>query len=417
MGSIYGWLTQASNEQKRTLVAASLGWMLDSMDIMLYTLVLGEVQKELRLSSAMAGAMMSVTLVSAAFGGIAFGWFADRAGRRRALMFSVLLYSVFTAACGFAHSAAELMIFRILLGLGMGGEWASGAAIVSETWPAEHRGKALALVQSSWAVGYALGAFIVALVMPRFGWRPVFFVGIIPALLALWLRRKLREPEVWLSEQATRSHRDPGHLGRLFRGKLGFSILVCTTMNAATLFAYWGLFTWMPRFLSAPIADGGRGLSIVKTSTWTIAIQAGTFLGCVAFGFLADRFSPKHIYIGYLTIATVLVPLFALVRNPIALLLIGPLVGFFGTGYYSGFSIITSEIFPTALRGFAMGIAYNAGRVLSAAAPYIVGRISERTGLSSALTITSGGFLLAALIATSLRLPPRQTILQAALPK
>jgi len=408
---ILGWLVNASNEQKKSLVAASLGWMLDSMDVMLYTLVLGQVQRELHLSAAMGGAMMSVTLLSAALGGVAFGWIADRFGRTRALMFSVLIYSLFTAACGLTHTATELMICRILLGLGMGGEWASGAALVAETWPAQHRGRALALVQSSWAVGYALGALIVALIMPRFGWRPVFFVGILPALLTLWFRRGLREPEAWLH-----AHGEPGgtkkpaaeyHPAQLFRGKLGRNMLVCTTMNAATLFAYWGLFTWVPRFLSMPVAEGGRGLSIVKTSGWTIAIQVGTFLGYVIFGYVADRFSHKYTYIGYLLIVTALVPVFVFVRDPNALLLIGPLVGFFGTGYFSGFSIIASELFPTALRGTAMGFSYNTGRILSAVAPYAIGRVSESAGLSSALTITAGGFLVAALIATALRMPAK----------
>jgi MFS family permease len=384
--------------------------MLDSMDVMLYTLVLGQVQREFHLSAAMGGAMMSVTLLSAAFGGIAFGWFADRFGRARALMASVLIFSVFTAACGLTHTAAELMVCRILLGLGMGGEWASGAALVAETWPAEHRGKALALVQSSWAVGFALGAAIVALVMPHFGWRAVFLVGIIPALLTLWLRRGLHEPAAWQHEHD--DQRSPGlslQPMQLFRGTLGRSMLICTTMNAATLFAWWGLFTWVPRFLSMSTAEGGRGLSIVKTSGWTIAMQAGTFLGYVIFGYIADRFSRKYTYIGYLLMATLLVPLFAFVRQPNALLIIGPLVGFFGTGYFSGFSVITSELFPTALRGSAMGFAYNTGRIASAAAPYVIGRVSEHTGLGSALTITSGAFLLAALIATALRMPTKPT--------
>ena len=176
-------------------------------------------------------------------------------------------------------------------------------------------------------------------------------------------------------------------------------------MNAATLFAWWGLFTWVPRFLSMPTVEGGRGLSIVQTSAWTIVMQVGTFLGYVIFGYLADRFSRKYTYIGYLLMAALLVPLFAFVRNPNALLLIGPLVGFFGTGYFSGFSVIASELFPTSLRGSAMGFVYNIGRVLSAAAPYLIGHVSEHAGLSYALCITSGAFLLAALIATALRLP------------
>jgi MFS family permease len=397
---ITSWLFEASPEQRRTLLAASLGWMLDSMDVMLYALVLGEVQREMHLSAALSGAMMSATLVSAAVGGLGFGWFADRYGRVRALTWSMLVYSVSTALCGLTHSPVQLMTCRVLLGLGMGGEWASGAALVAETWDSRHRGKALGLVQSSWAVGYALGAALVALVMPRFGWRAVFFAGVAPALIALWLRRGLHEPETWQQQHSSRPS-----VAMLFRGALGRSMLVCATMNAATLFAWWGLFTWVPRFLSMPVSEGGRGLSIVQTSGWTIAMQAGTFLGYVSFGYIADRFSHKYTYIGYLLVAAILVPVFAFVRSPDALLVIGPLVGFFGTGYFSGFSVITSELFPTSLRGSAMGFVYNIGRVTSAAAPYLIGSLSQTAGLSPALSITSAAFLLAALIATALRLP------------
>ncbi len=405
MNRIYGWLAEASGDQRQTLLAASLGWMLDSMDVMLYALVLGEVQRALHLSAALSGAMMSATLVAAAVGGMGFGWFADCYGRVRALTVSVLVYSLATALCGFAQTATQLMLFRVLLGLGMGGEWASGAALVAETWPAHHRGKALALVQSSWAIGYALGAAVVGLVMPRFGWRAVFFAGVAPALITLWLRRRIREPEAWQHGQ-----RSQPKVGQLFHGTLGRDTLICSTMNAATLFAWWGLFTWVPRFLSMPIAEGGRGLSIVQTSEWTIVMQTGTFLGYVVFGYLADRFSRKYTYIGYLFLAALMVPLFAFVRSANALLFIGPLVGFFGTGYFSGFSVIASELFPATLRGSAMGFVYNVGRILSAAAPYLIGHISERTGLSYALCITSGAFLMAAVIAMTLHLPDTQRV-------
>ena len=282
----------------------------------------------------------------------------------------------------------------------MGGEWASGAALVAEAWPTHHRGKALALVQSSWAVGYAIGAVIVALVMSRFGWRIVFLIGIAPALITLWLRRRLHEPEVW-----TRTRSSQASVSVLFRGTYRRGILVCATMNAATLFAWWGLFTWVPRFLSMPVADGGRGLSIVGTSHWTILMQIGTFLGYVTFGYLADSFSRKYTYIAYLVLASVMVPLFAFVRNQNALLLITPLVGFFGTGYFSGFSVIASELFPAVLRGSAMGFVYNIGRIVSAAAPYLVGAISQSRDLRYALCITSAAFLLAAVIATALPAP------------
>ena len=165
------WLAEATPQQKRALLAASLGWMLDSMDVMLYSLVLTHMMAELGMTKSTAGFLASLTLLASAVGGAVFGVLADRAGRRRALTASILVYSVFTAACGFARSVAELAVFRVLLGLGMGGEWACGAALVAETWPARHRGKALGLMQSSWAVGYALAAVITAAVLPRFGWR------------------------------------------------------------------------------------------------------------------------------------------------------------------------------------------------------------------------------------------------------
>jgi MFS family permease len=401
LNSMTSWLTGATRVQKHALVAASLGWMLDSMDVMLYTLVLGPLQREMHMSAGESGAMMSATLLAAAAGGLGFGWFADRFGRVRALTGSILIYSVATGLCGLTHTAVQLLACRVVLGLGMGGEWAAGAALVAETWPAQHRGKALALVQSAWAVGFALGAAVVAAVLPRFGWRAVFFAGVLPALATLWFQHGLHEPESW-SRQRTHTVR----FGQLFHGTLGRGMLVCATMNAAALFAWWGLFTWVPRFLSMPVAQGGHGLSIVNTSLWTIVMQGGTFLGYVLFGFIADRFSRKWTYIGYLLIAAALVPWFASVRSPAALLALGPLVGFFGTGYFSGFSVIASELFPTPLRGTAMGFVYNIGRVTSAAAPWIIGRFSESAGLGVALCVTSVGFVVAAVVATAL---PRAT--------
>src|SRR5437870_7271700 len=196
---IFGWWHEADLRARRAFIAASLGWMLDSFDVMLYAMVLAALIEDpaLHLSTRVAGALGSVTLLAAAAGGMAFGVIADRIGRKRALMAAVLIYSVFTAACGFAQSAVQLAVFRVLLGIGMGGEWATGAALVSESFPARHRGKALAFVQSSWAIGYGLAALVNLVVMPVWGWRGVFFVGVIPALFTLWIRRHIEEPPVW----------------------------------------------------------------------------------------------------------------------------------------------------------------------------------------------------------------------------
>ena len=392
------WHLAAQPVRRNALLAASLGWMLDSMDVMLYSMVIPAAEKDLHMSAGIAGGIMSLTLISAAAGGIFFGFVADRLGRTRALSLSILIYCVCTGLCAFVHTIPELAACRLLLGLGMGGEWAAGAALVAETWPQQHRAKALGIVQSSWAIGYALAALVVALVMPHFGWRAVFLVGMLPALITVWIRRKVREPEAW-----TRQTTQPSSFRQLFRQPLGRPMLLITTMNAASLFAWWGLFAWVPAFLSLPISQGGHGLDIVHTARWAILMQTGSFLGYVSFGFLADRFGRKRIYILYLLIAACTVPFYALATSSTTLLLLGPIIGFWGSGYFSGFSVIASEAFPTTLRGRALGFSYNLGRIVSAAAPFTIGRLSETHGMGSALVITSAGFALAALTASSLR--------------
>ena len=390
------WAMAQQPAQRNVLLAAAFGWMLDSMDVMLYSMVIPAAQKDLGMSSATAGLIMSLTLIAAAVGGVGFGFVADRFGRTRALSASILIYTISTGLCAFVHSVPQLAACRLLLGIGMGGEWASGAALVAEAWPSQHRAKALALVQSAWALGYALAAGIVALVMPHFGWRAVFLAGLLPALFTVWIRRKVKEPEHW-----SPSHTVPTRL--LFRGPLARRTLVITSMNAASLFAWWGLFSWTPTFLAAPIAKGGHGLNILHTAGFTIVMQIGTFLGYVSFGPLADRFSRKWTYVTFLFIAASVVPLYALVHSPSALLLLGPVVGFFGSGYFSGFSVISSEAFPTELRGRAMGFAYNLGRVVSAAAPYTVGRLAQEYGFGFGLSVTMTGFLIAGAIALFIR--------------
>lgn len=390
------WLTGATTTQKRALITTSLGWMLDSMDMMLFSLVLVDLQRDLHMSATTSGLLMSLALISAAIGGVFFGWFADKVGRTRALIASMLIYSIFTACCGLAHTVVQLGIFRFLLGLGIGGEWAAGGALVAETWPDEHRGKAIGIAQAPWAIGYALGAAITALVLPHFGWRAVFFVGVFPAAVTLWIRRSVKEPEIWREKVATMPLRN------IFRGKLGRVTLITASMNAASLFAWWGLFTWIPNFLSLPVAQGGRGLNIIQTSTWTIVMQAGTFLGYLSFGYFADTFGRKRTYIVFLLMAAAIVPVYARLHDPNMLLMLGPVVGFFGTGFFSGFTIIASEAFPTAVRGTAMGVVYNIGRLLSAGAPYLIGFITEISGIELALSSISIAFFVAALIATGL---------------
>jgi MFS family permease len=393
---LFGWWRDGSPAARRALIAAGLGWMLDAFDVMLYALLLTSIISDLGLTRQTAGAIGSATLLSAAAGGLIFGVVADRYGRTRALMGSVLIYSIFTAASGLAATAAQLAIFRILLGFGMGGEWASGAALVSETWPAAHRGKALGMMQSAWAIGYGLAAVVTMIVLPRWGWRVVFFLGVLPACLTLWIRRHVKEPELWLRSRGSAQPR--GRIADVFReGRLPVTIAV-TVMNACTLFAWWGFNLWLPGFLSMPAASGGVGLSAENMSWFIIAMQIGMWFGYVSFGYISDIVGRKRAYVGYLVTAAVLIAVYTSVRAPATLLLLGPFVAFFATGYFSGFGAVTAEIYPTDIRATAQGFTYNLGRVASAAAPFTVGTLAQTRGFDVALSTTSVAFVVAALM-------------------
>jgi MFS family permease len=399
----FAWYKQITSHQKKALVSASLGWMLDSMDIMIYAMVLAHLMRTFGMSTSTGGLMGSLTLLASAVGGVLFGILADRIGRVKALMGSILIYSIFTGACGLSGNIVQLAVFRVLLGLGMGGEWATGAALVAETWPSEHRGKALGLMQSSWAVGYALAAGITALTLPHFGWRGVFFVGVVPALLTLWIRRHVEEPEIWrTSRQDRKADEKKSGLMLIFRKPYLKNTLTTTLMNTCTMFAWWGLFTWIPAYLGLPEKDGGLGLSIVKTSSWIIVMQVGMWFGYVSFGFICDKIGRKKTYIFYLFTAAVLVVLYSNIRSSTGLLLLGPLLAFFGTGYFSGFGTVTAEIFPTTVRASAQGFTYNVGRGLSALAPFTIGTLAKSYGLSLAFYLTAAFFILAAVIAFAL---------------
>jgi MFS family permease len=394
----FGWWHEGTPQARRALVAAALGWMLDAFDVMLYALVLKSIMTEFALTPEIAGLLGSATLIASAAGGMMFGVVADRYGRTRALMASVLIYSIFTAACGLAQSVTQLAVFRLLLGLGFGGEWASGATLVSETWKAEHRGKALGLVQSSWAIGYGLAAIVTMAVLPRWGWRGVFFVGILPALLTLWIRKNVTEPDIWLETRRKQSDRTRrARLRDIFRGRLFKLTIAVTAMNACTMFAWWGFNLWLPGYLSLPPSAGGLGFSSEAMTGLIVAMQVGMWFGYVTFGFISDEIGRKRAYVGYVLMAALLIFAYISVESPLLLLVLGPLAAFFATGYFSGFGAVTAEIYPTAIRASAQGFTYNVGRIASAVAPFAVGTLAQTRGFRTALSLTSAAFVCAAL--------------------
>ena len=392
------WWKEITRNQWYALLAGKVGWMLDAFDVMLYVFCLKTIMEEWHLNPAVAGFMVTVTLFASSFGGILFGAVADRFGRKKALMATVLIFSVCSGLSGLSQNLIQLAIARTILGLGMGGEWASGALLVSETWPAKHRGKAIGLMQGGWALGYIAAAIAAATILPRFGWRAMFFVGVIPALFTFWIRTKVEEPAVWVA-QHKKEKAEPKAKGgflQIFAPDLLRFTLISTLISTFVMFAYWGLFSWLPSFLGSPIAKGGAGLSIVKAPMWIIPMMIGAYVGYVSFGFIADKFGRRPTFAGYLLISAVLVFIFGNTRNPTALMVMGPFLGFFGSGYFSAFGAFISELFPTRARGAAVGFCYNTGRMLSALAPTVVGFFAMKMGVGAALAFLAVAFVLAA---------------------
>lgn len=352
------WYEKINRNQWKTVIAGGLGWALDSMDVMLYAMVVVHIMSELQLGTTQGGLLTTITLVASGIGGMLFGLIADKWGRKFSLTLSIVTYSLFTAACGFSQTLTQLIVFRFILGLGMGGEWTAGAALVTESWPAKHRGKAMGLMQSCWALGYAVAALITAIILPKYGWRAVFFAGILPALFTLWVRRHVEESNIWTTDREKRGRANRNIMNNileLFSPEYRKFTLLAFGLSLMHLFTYWGLFSWIPGYLSLPPEKGGAGLDVFKSATWVIVMQAGGWFGYV---------------------------------------LLGPFLVFFGAGFASGFGPLIAELFPTHMRATAQGIIYNSARAVSAFAPLVIGSLAEVYGLGPAFLLIGACFFL-----------------------
>jgi MFS family permease len=376
---VFRW-RDSSVAQRDTLVAAFLGWMLNAFDVMLYSVIITRLMDAFGMDQATAGLLNALTLVASAVGTLIFGVLADRFGRRRMLNYSILTYSVFTFACGLANSVVLLGLLRFLVGLGMGGEWNCGAALVAEAWPTRWRGRAMGIVLSGWAVGYALAAVVSGVILTYAGWRWVFFVGLLPALLTIWINRRVPEPAIWKHSRVRPvALAEKKALWRAARPRL----LALLTMNTFGMFGWWGLFSWVPAYLALPASQGGRSFQMFGVASLLIVLNlAGMFPGYLSFGVFADHFGRKRSVIFYLAMAAVLVPFFAAARAPFVILVAGCITAFFGTGFFCGSGTLGNELFPTPIRATALGLSYNLARGISALAPWVVGRLGETRGLS-----------------------------------
>ena len=378
----------------RALFAAQLGWMLDAMDFLLFTFAIVPIQKEFALSSATMGGLTSVALVASAGGGILFGRLADAIGRVRAMTFSILLYSFATAGLATSTALWQLIAWRVAVGIGMGGEWSCGSVLVAETWPAQHRAKAMGIMQSGWAIGALIAAALSALILGPFGWRVLFLIGVLPAAAAFFIRRNVEEPPLWRERK-----REPSRWSEMFSPPFLRRTVIATLLASSVLIAYWGVISWLPTFLATPVEKGGAGLTITKSAAWVILLQLGAFFGYISFGWFADRFGRRAAFTAFMIAAAVVVPIFAFgARSTLTLLVIGPLVGYFAHGYFSVFGAMLAELFPTRFRASAQGFCYNAGRLASAAAPLAIGAAAQKHGLGTAIAVDALFFAVGAVL-------------------
>lgn len=371
------------------------------MDVILYACALPALRETFTLSDAALGSVASATLLTAAVGGALFGVLADHWGRKRLLSATLLTYSLASAGTatvglawfGAVSPLAQLIFWRAMMGAGMGGEWACGAALVAEAWPPRLRDRAMAIMQSGMALGYLLAVLLSAFILPRWGWRVLFCVGALPALLVVWVRKHVPETLAPTRGAATGSSWDM--FGRAYRpvALRTMALLVCC------MIAYWGLFTWLPGFLARPVSQGGAGLGHGQSAANIVPMQLGALCGYLAFPWFVVRLGRRPALTLFLACTVLLTPLYGqLAAHPDWLMLVGPPLGFFGSGYFSVFATLISDAFPQRLRGGALGLIYNCSRAISACGPLLIGALADRFGVGTAL----GGTAFFALVAAAL---------------
>jgi MFS family permease len=380
------WITQLTVNERSTLAATFAGWMLDGMDVMVYSLVLPTLISLWHISKGEAGLLGTSALLLSSLGGWLAGLAADRYGRVRVLQLTILWFAFFTFLSGFANGFTQLLIFRGLQGLGFGGEWAVGSVLIGETIRSEYRGRAVGTVQGGWAIGWGASALFYTLffvLMPSWlAWRAMFWVGLLPALLVVWIRSHVSESNIFEHSVATRKTKSLAHFLQIFSPQMLRTTLLASLVALGAQGGYHAITTWLPLYLTA------RGLSVTHTGGYLMVVIVGSFAGYLTAAHLADRVGRKWtlILFAVLSFTTVLFYTALPVSDHVMLFLGFPL-GFFPSGAFSPMGAFFSELFPTSVRGSGQGFAYNLGRGVGALFPALVGYFSAHMQLGKAISV------------------------------
>lgn len=395
------WYTTLGTDGRRAFKGAFLGYSLDSYDFWVLPLGLAAIAATFGLGTGETGLLATATLVCSAVGGIAAGVLADRVGRATTLMITVVTYAVFTALCGLAPDYPTLLIFRALQGIGFGGEWAAGAVLVAEYAAARHRGRTLAVVQSSWAVGWGLAVVAYAVVFelagPDIAWRVLFFTGALPALLAIWVRRNVTDAPAHAERRGRAGH---GSLLGIFAGGLGRTTFFATLLATGVQGGYYTLATWVPTYLKTE-----RGLTVIGTGGYLAFLITGAFAGYLTGGYFTDRIGRKATFAVFAVLSGSLIVLYTSLPESAGtyVMFLGFPLGFCSSAIFSGFGAYLAELYPGHIRGTGQGFTYNLGRGLGAFFPAVIGYLATTYSVGGAMAFGALAYGLA--VAALLWLP------------